>query len=261
MPNLKTKIISVTNAAGDRLELSFSAAVTDHGEFRLRIPDTLVEDEHFLAAVQRGLVKVGALLRLKAHTYASGREIDGLVTALRAAMVDYITVETRRDLVIVYCADLKCAFWDNPDGSISQNGYTGHKSGKWVQSKAYGDLNATRCVPAYRVGLYAKVWERITHTRGSSVRIKYEHTANPIELNSFIALSIDPELIGKKDYYGNTLQVMPYIPEAAAFFASVLLGLCEMARRVNSVINDGDRLALAINTGAGLIGHTTQGSA
>jgi len=274
MPKLKTETIAVTNKAGTRVSEAIEFSVSTQGVFMAKVPEHLAKDEHFVqclqAARQTGLdADWGAteIDKPRTHTYLTSKALDTLSKVMTEALRRLIEVEVTVERVILYSTSFNVSFVTLPDGSIAPNGSYGDGY-EWSDTNIFGCPQDNS--KHFLVGFWARVYDRTTYKRGDKEVSEYKSVSDsmtggesdePIrKLNGF------PRLNFKIDSSGNgarravrmhgspiSYKEMPYTPEAAEFFANMLLSMCELARRFESFFGDKDRLQIAINSGAGLL--------
>jgi hypothetical protein len=176
--------------------------------------------------------------------------LDGGDGFIRAAMDDYLAVEIHTERVIVYAHDCKVCYSEALDGSLHPNGYFAEKEpGK---AKHGGKLHATEHSRYFCVGIFARVYDRVTYIRPASQKIELKRVGFDIydkspaaRLNAFIGLSLDAN---------ERTPYMPYTDEAADFFTNMMTGMCELARKLDDFLGDREKLELAISRQALLLG-------
>lgn len=231
-----------TNLAGETMQFDTAVSVTDNGVFSIVIPpeleDTCLGLGYPLEQPQKNL-------------FLRGRDLELLKGQVRKAMEVHLQTERICERVIVYSTDIKVAFWQNPDGTIAPNGYLGtdrNAGGNWDDASS---VWAQSPVPHYRVGLFARVVDRVEFRRGDAgTKVVYEPVDTgrfkwnegmewAYRLNSFVGLEQSYDRM-------NSLSRMPYTEEAAKFFHDSLAGLCLLARQIDGFFKSPDALRLAI---------------
>lgn len=167
---------------------------------------------------------------------------------IRACAQDYLACEKVTERVIVYGHNLEVAFWVDGQGRLCQNGCNAD-GGQWFKGS---ELQSTRSVPFYSVGIGAAVYDKTTFKRKSGDTVTWEFVRDEKKdealnkLNSFCHLHMDPER--------GSFNTMPYTVEAAEFFYKMLMALCSLAFQMDNFFGSPEKLQLAISQGARLLG-------
>lgn len=249
MPVIGKHTFSHQNDAGEQMEFDAQVSVDQQGMFSIRIPDELEA-----AARDCGLT----IARPAKNLFARGNNLDDLKQAVTDAVKAHLTTEQHRTPVILYSTDIAVAYWKCEDGSAHSNGGSARNAtdspGAWAIT---GNLHAGSVQSHYRVGLCAKVVDKVEHYRnGQLIKTTYAPCDtghfDPIagmewahRLNGFVGLSFNQ---------GRSQQI-PYSEEAARFFHDAMISLCRLGDRISEFFGDDDRLALAISSRTPLLGN------
>ena len=162
---------------------------------------------------------------------------------------EYLTCESHTERVILYGYRMGLAYCKDgttifPNGASPGCDYSAIKGNPW-----HGELNSNVRAPMYSISLVARVYDKTTHTRASTVKVTWEEvpdenntqTTKPVSLlNSFRGVDVDPE--------SKSLREMPYSDKAALFFYQLMMGLCQMADRIETFFKDEKNVAAAIES-------------
>jgi hypothetical protein len=264
MPNLPDQLIHVKAADGTIFEYKAPCNVAADGEFSIVIDERLDEiarnmlrenrageDESFRS--WKNDVHLG-------HSYGKHRvyakALSNAMAFLRACAKDFIEGEQSTERVILYNAELQVSFWRAGAGIYPNGAGPGISNGQWWTPKTKAGHIASRndAKPTFSIGIGAAVFDKVTTTRSTGKTIRFELVRDPenrhdqqtdaaLKLNSFSGLDLDPE--------STTNMEMPYTPQAAEFFYSILIALCKMGESLDAFLADKDRLQKAIeSTGA-----------
>ena len=185
-----------------------------------------------------------------------GPELTRLHQKLNQAAVEHLKCTELRELVILYRTRGRSSFWQNPDGTLAPNGYTGNREGSWSE---IGGLNSTERAPFYDVGLWVSPAWKVTYRRTSGDTVTYEtvggsiHGSEPLyaqyptlnALASFTGLA-DPDRFEK-------VSQMPYTEEAAKFFLNAMLTICALTKSFHQIFSDPKTLEKNIQSGTGIL--------
>lgn len=252
MAALKPIHFKHTNEAGETLEFSGACGVSQAGEFHIQLPAELATTANALCvrADWKTRVKVG---QERVHWRVTSTTLDNAQSFVKEVLQDHLGVETTEELVICYWYESQVAYWENADGSIVPNGYWGDHRGQSTspsEDKPQGSWGGTldgssNSDTMYRLGFAAKVFKRITHKRSNYTKVVFERPESssyerggPLDhLNSFIGLWPKPN---------EKTTSVPYSDEAAVFFSRMLIGMCEMSRRLGNFLGDKEAVVAAI---------------
>ena len=255
MAKLSSKPFRHEGPSGEVLAFSADVSVDSEGVFSIVIPDDLAETARGLpwdghAQYHHGKV---AVTRPRVQWRVSSKSLDSATAFVRSAMKKHLDAVVIVERVICYSHNVAVTYWEDPDGTIHPNGYAGTRredGGRWQ-----GNLNAQTTTTHFSVGLWARVFDRHTITRGEFTKVIFERPADidhldassPVgRLNSFTGLHYKP---------GELTPWMPYTDEAAIFFADMLTRMCALARGMNEFMGSPDRIQVAIKSGgANLLG-------
>jgi hypothetical protein len=251
MATLKPLKFRRKNHAGEVMEFSALCSVGQDGVFSINIPDELAETAK---AMRDPLVSVS---QQRVHWRVSARTLEAATRFVNAAIDEHLAVEVKVELVICYAHNVKVAYFENADGSIHPNGYFGNYEGgpgnTWK-----GKLNGSSDQDdAFSVAFVARAFERTTFIRPNQTKIVFgrpdaaHHDDGPLgRLNGFAGLG--------RFQPGKATAWVPYTDEAAEFFTKMMLGMCDLARKLEQFIDDKDALQIAIQRGAPLLGMAPQ---
>lgn len=179
------------------------------------------------------------------------KELSALESFLTQSLRELNSPTIKEEHVIRYCIDSRVVFALNGEGEVTPN-CTGENE-QWVLGKEYGGLHANnREKGGYSLKVGAGAFTKRTITFGSSEKIEYERfyeggthhkRDNPAQrLNSWVGFDLP-----------NGAKEIPYTPEAAEFFYSLMLGMAKLAKLIQENTNDEERLLELINSGQKLI--------
>lgn len=260
MPRLKKHTFHARNSAGhiERLEVEFH--VDTSGRFYSNLP------EHLRAPLASGHAG-GALIDLRARRAPEGffrvsaNTLEELEHAIGAALEAYIAPEVTEEPVIRYNIESHASFAEDADGNICPN--AGWPGAKWADDgstidqngrerareygKRYGGHHtANPAEGGYGLVIGAKAMVKRTMRFGERETVEYlpYREGDPADdpendpaalLNSWTAMSL-----------GDSPSEIPYSDEAALFFHSLLLGMAELSRRIQSQTFGTERLLALI---------------
>ncbi|MDQ5987070.1 MAG: hypothetical protein CSYNP_02807 [Syntrophus sp. SKADARSKE-3] len=149
---------------------------------------------------------------------------------------------------------MNLAAWRGMDGGYYPNGSFG-REGLWLGTRFDNFILEThRPTDYYKLGIAAYIADKTTYTRASGAKVVYKrvsvHNMDDDsylrKLNSFCGLS--PHAPGQSG-----MQEMPYSEQAAKFFYDVMIGLCALADKVATFLDNKEILAIAIEKQALLL--------
>ena len=252
MAKLKTLRFRRQNKAGEVMEFTAECSVNQQGTFSINIPDDLSETA---MEMREPSIEIS---RERVYWRVSSSRLDAAIHFVNRAIDEHLSVGVKKDLVICYTHNTKVAYFENSDGTIHPNGtfgnYDGGPGNAWR-----GSLDgASNQAAFYFVGFAARAFERNTYTRTNQTKVSFSqpaaahHDKGPLgRLNAFAGLG---GFIPNKD-----TEWVPYTDEAAEFFTKMMLGMCDLARKLDRFIGNKDALQLAIRSGTPLIGATQEG--
>lgn len=249
MPNLPDQTVAAKAPDGVGFEERVACNVSSEGEFSVAIPEALTE----VALSLKDMTKTGARIAYwragKQRVYA--KTLKAALDFLKECAVAFVNVETTTTRVIIYGTVTDVSFWITKAGKIYPNGASHGEGGNWWKDR-HGDrtLSFGNHPNFFQVGLAAAVYDKVTRKRATGdtiewLRVRDEDDPAITRLNSFCGISVDPEI--------RHMEEMPYTPEAAEFFANIMLGLCAMAKKIDDFFADRKGLMLAIRKGAKLL--------
>lgn len=255
MPNLPNQKISVEHEDGSKYRAVVECSISIAGEFSLSIPEDIMDiavKRHRIGDAHCGQARSNAAYRVYAKSLGEG------LNFLRACAEEYLQARTVTERVIVYELELKVSVWLGSDRKLHPNGTNdSHREGGgtwWVPKTTKDTLHANNSTEAFKVGIGAKVFDKITTVRASGNVVRYvEVRGNGYAdtgideairtLNGFHSVHIRPSEHSSRN------KEMPYTPQAAQFFSTVMLGLAQLGMNIDSFFADKERLMLAIEKG------------
>lgn len=243
MATLKPLKFSRKNQAGEVMDFSAICSVGQDGVFSINIPEELAE---IAKAMRTPHVHVS---QQRVHWRVIASTLEAATSFVNKAIDEYLTVEVKTDLVICYAHNVKVAYFENEDGSMHPNGYFGNYNGG-PGNGWHGALDgASSQAEHYSVAFVARAFERTTYIRPTQTKIVFRspdgahHDDGPLgRLNGFAGLGCFRP--------GAGTACLPYSDEAAEFFTKMMLGMCDLARKLEQFIGDKDALQIAIQRGA-----------
>lgn len=228
------------NATNDQLEFRSEVSVSQDGTFSLTIPEGLTDSAAALVKLPCWRQQV-TVNKAKVNWRIESKDLALAQNFIETTMKDYLAVDVTRELVILYRQHNDIAYYQDDLGGLHPNGQ-GVASGEWK-----GNLNTTERAPFFSIGLAAWVASKVTHTRGSSVKIVYER-ASPEDRDNHPLLARLDRFVGLTREVGRhqDSQQMPYSDEAAAFFIDAMFAMCRMAQKMDQFFGEPARLVKAI---------------
>lgn len=238
------------NGAGEVMEFAASCSVDSSGTFAIVLPDELAE-----VAAGMGF----SVTRPRTNHRLEHRDLETAKRQVKQAMAEYMAAEVITERFVAYETDMKVLFWQNPDGTVAANGSVGvsrEQGGEWG---TIGDLHARNVVSHYRVGLFARVVDRVEYRRPNATKVVFKlvdaghfkwHDGMEwaYKLNAFTGLA---GLLS--DERMEAMPRLPYTEDTAKFFHDTLVGLCVLARNIDGFFKSPERLMLAIENQAPML--------
>lgn len=250
MAKLPSQKWDFASDAGDSLKFTSEITVNTHGMFSVTMPEEFRE-------TAEGLMKAEGKVKYKVDRISSdnikfrvyGYNLDDCKRFINAVSEDYFKCEQTTEKVIVYGTNMQVSYWVDGQGNLRPNGYKAD-GGQWGP----GPLNATNYADYYSVGIAAKVMLKTTTVRRTSTKIKYEKAKDEsfsdksylALLNAFVGLDMDDPIRDR------SLKEMPYSEEAARFFYDMMIGLCSLARQIETFLSDEKNIIKSIENRRGL---------
>lgn len=260
MAKLKSKTFGNTNKAGEKYEFVSDISVTADGEFRLTIPSELQEIASKLMQSE-GQTFAGVTIQMPLKRFViAGRDLGRCESVISRLVADHTAVESHHELVISYGSITSYAAIRTEDGVFH---HTGRDIPDGVKGGWVGTLNINQNVDsAYRVGLFARIYHKTTHTRGSGSKVVYgrqdwndDRTAPVLPLGPWGEKLNDLIGLTGRDRFNDhgynraqrpTLLDMTYTEEAAQFWFEAMMGIARLAHRIESFVGDPTAVQLAI---------------
>ncbi len=258
MAKITTRKFRKENAVGDVVEFESSITVDSEGVFFIPVIDDVcrfIEPASRCKEAKRLRYSVGSGFNQRRKTGwqhgATGKNLDHCIKVVAWACKLFIACETTEELVLIYAHDSDVSFATSGQGDIYPNCYYGENL-EWRQfagdrlsrNSMFGDNGF------YRVGLFARIVNKITHTREQGVSVEYARPDFPNphsepdtwgeKLNDFVKLD-GPN----KD---DRIVEIPYTEESAEFFYTALISLCQLADRIDNLFGDPGNVTLAIES-------------
>jgi hypothetical protein len=237
-------------------------SVDENGVFLFEIPEEIADCLKALLGKIQELVYLRTAevhlhqARRGAKPMLASKTFDAGKCALEHAARDNAKESVRRERIIVYGLQTRSSYVKNGEGDFfADGGFPGadyRKSGNWYGKAEHGDGRfGDRGVNAYYyVGFFARVYDRITKTKGEHKEFKlerpdlpnssYDHPA--YRLNCFKGVDIQEDELRR-------FTVMPYSDEAAVFFYDVMLSICKLSDRLGGFFGDHEQVVKAIAGG------------
>jgi hypothetical protein len=250
MPELKPQAIYYRAKDETTYNRKVKVSVTGDGEFSVELPDDLERIARKRLGEDMRLqneVKIHARygdkprIRTKVVAYA--------INFLKDCARIYSECETVTERVIVYRTNMEVDFWIDrktgthlPHGAIDGFG----DDGQWWTPKSFKKHSFDRH-DYFSIGVVAIVRDRTSYKRETGVTYTWavpEHDEDDPSvalLNGFRGVNFNPTDDGAK--------IMPYTPQAAQFFARMMLSLCKVAKELDEFFGDPEKLRLAIKAG------------
>jgi len=260
MPSLPDQFIRVE--AKDKTVFNYKAPcnVSSEGEFSVLLDGRLEGIAQKMLRVNRSKEDEpyhswNQDVHLK-HSYGKARvcakKLDAAAAFICACAKDFIEGEQATERVILYNATLDVAFWRAGAGIYPNGCGPGISQGRWwiPKTKAAHIASRNDAKEAFAIGIGAAVFDKITTTRSTGKTVRFELVKDEenrhdqqedpaLKLNSFTGLNLDTD--------SATNMEMPYTPQAAEFFYSVLIGLCKMGESLDAFLADKERMQNAIS--------------
>ena len=238
MLRIKERIYNNRNSKFS-LDLDLVVKVNAGGLFYVNVPKRLEKAIRGTGLMIRGTTRKANLesdIDVFADTYEKLH--TGLFTAAQLALNPERTVEH----IICYNIALHCAFAERKDGSTARNGI----DGEWNNRAAFGNHHSSNMARGgYSLCVGAQAMTKVTLKLGDHVETKYENyykdeshlgTENPAQkLNSWCSFTMPDNCVE-----------IPYTDEAALFFDSMMMGVVNMSRKINSVLGTKEAVLEAI---------------
>lgn len=241
---LKDTWIEVDGPGGATFKYKASTTVTEGGVFSIELHDDLAD---IAEALKPQAYAKGCPVSLNYNYkkwWVTAQRLNDAAAFIKMCADDLLKCETKVERIIVYGYRLQIHFWKNADGTIEVNG-AGASDGGWF--KGSHQAFSTDRVPFYSVGFAARVMDKKFFIRASGTTVEYDLVRDSKEeaihfLNSMVHLDVDPS--HEQDY-----KQMPYTPEAAQFFTSVMVNMCKLADQIHGFFSDEARLLETIHSG------------
>lgn len=176
-----------------------------------------------------------------------GPNLEECKAFLRRVAEAYLRTETTTERIIMYHVDPAVSYFRMGDGAIRPNAAQlsdeERRMGRWQ-----GSENGTFGTDHYRLGLFARVLDRVTEQRGEHVAVRYVLPRLPdgswgARLNSWTHLRAPTFRAYEKPW-----PQVPYTEGAAEFFYRMLLRLCEMTDQLTTFFGDPVSVTAALKT-------------
>lgn len=252
MAKLKPISFSATALTGEKIEFAAEATVTNAGIFSIELPDFLEELGRKMSSPATDVTIERPRVRLR----VSSKVLQNCEAFVGKLLQEYVKCEVSKELVILYNYNTDTHYVkDQVSGEIYPSGTAAEGWGTTASwAKTRNKMMPHNSTPFYSVGINARVIEKITYTRASTVTVKYaggsEFSSGHVgewagKLNSFVKLSRPYN--DKNELKGDFME-MPYTEEAAKFFYNMMMSMCKLSDRINSFVGDKEKLMLAIKT-------------
>lgn len=248
------KVFGRNRKTDEQLAITCACSVSKYGDFSVVFPDYLVPSMRALVAKGERGFQDCSIGKGPKNWIAGGKNLDRLKALLQAAADDYLSATISDEVVILYGTDSRVAYAIDKDGSLQPNGSL--CKGDWNKGEARwakSELSASRGAEFYSIAAVAVIAKKSSCSRPTGTVVKYSRVMHrdadelgewAAKLGGFTGIGIDLE------HY--RLEEMPYTEEAARFFTLLLLGLCELDRRLQSFMGDRTKLLQVIAEGGPL---------
>lgn len=256
MPRLADVHVSHTSDTGETIACVCKAYVSNDGRFSYSIPGVikgdawdlakgLREDPDERATIGDAFVDyVGGELRVVSSEARKGEYF------LKALVERWLKCETTAEDVLIYRYSSGVHYWKTSSGQIFPNGGWSMHDGRWYGGET-PYTNESRS--EYSVGFAAFAGVKKIHRRGTVEKIEFERWRSKkqwdhddpdprAKLNAFNHL-------GFPEHLNARWTIIPYTPEAAEFFYTVMIGLCKIDDRMNTFFGDKAKVQQAIDSG------------
>ena len=250
---LKNIEFKCENKAGESLVFISKISVSNGGVFSFSFPDK-IEDyaRSFIKSIDSYDHKKESIYidqPNKKNLYLYHTNFDKGRALLQDICSGYLTCEITEQNVIVYGYQNNVTYAKDKIGKMGPNGHFVNKDYDW-----HGLLDATHSAGLYSVGLYARVYKKVTHKRLLFIKHKYEcfdhETCHDVpdsyadKLNCFIGMFLyDPD-----SWEQVSFKEMPYTEKAAEFFYNMLMSMCQIADKFEEFFGNEQHIIDAINT-------------
>jgi hypothetical protein len=258
LPNIKFRVEGKT----ETWKFSAVCSVKIDGEFSVEldpklqhIAQLLVPSHSWVTGDARGKpfcdkgVHVGFITPDTMRVYA--KALDDAKEFIRVCAGIYLECEIKTEQVIVYRHRAQVAFCRDSSGKVWPDGISSHHSAEWVDIDA--GISATRRVEMYQVGLFARVFDKTTISRGGIVTYEYkearfddsrfsEFKLYGDALNRFCGIDTDATVVGSTE--------IPYTEDAAKLFYECMMSMCLLAERMHKFMSNPAAVQHAIASGA-----------
>lgn len=287
MPRVDSAQYDYIDQNGARQVLRVPYDVNAEGVFTTMVPEWLVENVKALRNAEPRWHSV-SMQQLPKNFRIAGGQLAPLKSLIEAALREFSAPEVHTELVIRYAITTEAAAWELPDGRLAANGRVGEQiwrdspsesnscntasagaDGYGAWPKELRSIHATKSARGgYMTRVGAVVQRKVTTTRGQAIKVEYQPiydataTEDPAiwRLNSFVGMGMDDTVRSPFDGSFHS-QEMPYSPEAADFFYSVILGVAQLALRLERFFGDQATLIAHIQKGTPLLGVSPRESA
>ncbi len=248
MPTLPSIPFSFTSKAGEHLEWRSIVSVNQSGEFHCTFPDELVDvaQTELRALHKQDRRNPLKLDQPRTQWQVQGPNLEQCKAFLRQVAEAYLRTETTTERIIMYHIDPSVSYFRLGDGAIRPN--AAHltdeelRAGSWQGEEKHSTFGTDH----YRLGLFARVLDRVTEQRGEHLAVRYVLPRLPeaswgAQLNSWTHLrapTFRP--------YDQPWPQVPYTECAAEFFYRMLLRLCELADQLSTFFGDPEVVAAAL---------------
>ncbi|NMP24249.1 hypothetical protein [Sulfobacillus harzensis] len=248
MPTLPSIPFSFTSKAGEHLEWHSTVSVDRAGMFHCTFPEELVEVARVeLRAFRKSPFDPLTIEQPRTQWQVQGPNLEECKAFLRQVAEAYLRTETTTERIIMYHIDPAVAYFRLKDGTIRPN--AAHLSDEKYRAGAWqgNEKHSTFGTDHYRLGLFARVLDRVTEQRGEHVAVRYVLPKLPDDswgarLNSWTHLAV-PEFRS----YDQPWPHVPYTEPAAEFFYRMILRLCEMTDQLTTFFTDPVSVAAALD--------------
>lgn len=238
MAKLSDVTFGKTGKSGDKVHFVSSVTVDSTGTFKLSFPDYL---EDAMQSLKINWAFNAGKNRVFSETLEKGLNDIG------AAIEEYLSYETKEEIVILYGYTNTCHYVKSASGSIYPNGY--HCRSDYEEGKAKWNVKAVNnrqkedCwshSDDYTVGIKALIRKKVTYIRGNSSSCEYNAPEeNELGkcgnlLNSFCKVTFGKDVSDAKE--------LPYNEETAKKFYDAMIALCTVAAKISEIFKDAQNI-------------------
>ena len=242
MPKLADRLYKFNGKEDGQIKFKSSIAVGKDGVFYASIPDEFGNDEEFIKVATSVHVFIDSHKGQKITWRLISDTMSDIDDKMERIFEAWLKCETTEELVLDCHAIATCHYVNDIDGNPHPNGSVAEKVNRELGEEAKYGMHgchwneiltaehrfSSQTYPNdYTIGVKARIWKKVTHTRGGHVTVELRRPEDE-ELGEWGKLLNEFAHVSLPD----NSRRMPYTEEAAKFFVVTMLALCRMHQQV-----------------------------